>query len=399
MSSTGSTYYQGLSEASYPSLRAHSGTSYLQFEGSQNFPGPLASRPQNGFNTSFQFSAMSPVSQFRGSRTQMYDMTHHANHDVDQWISTVEQPMESPSVRTTVPEYQDLGAVDMSYSLSGTTLLSGSPLSDHSSPSDATVYKNSPQNETECHIDGKYQNGYTSGQNLQRSQSNGNTRQNAHHLTVDSTLNLPGFAGEDTLFTSPVDVHGQSFYQNGVSVSQGLQIGNPSFSPPAWDLGHDSRASSPVYHNGLWTTPYMQSPPESHQDFYLNGAESSTQYTRYVALPLTRLDFPHTIIFGRIQGKSMDQNINQSFEEYGPFSSNGFSYDTFAEEQYPTEDSQTRRASADADSSGAREHHLYRNAQTGPDGLYHCPWEGKDSACNHRPEKLKCNYEYDHKSH
>ena len=40
-----------------------------------------------------------------------------------------------------------------------------------------------------------------------------------------------------------------------------------------------------------------------------------------------------------------------------------------------------------------REHPLYQNAITGSDGLYHCPWEGKDPACNHKPEKLKCNYE------
>jgi hypothetical protein len=40
----------------------------------------------------------------------------------------------------------------------------------------------------------------------------------------------------------------------------------------------------------------------------------------------------------------------------------------------------------------ARDHHLYRNAKVKEDGMYHCPWEG-DKDCNHRPEKLKCNYE------
>ena len=41
-----------------------------------------------------------------------------------------------------------------------------------------------------------------------------------------------------------------------------------------------------------------------------------------------------------------------------------------------------------------REHPLYLNAMTGLDGLYHCPWEGRYPSCNHKPEKLKCNYEY-----
>lgn len=40
----------------------------------------------------------------------------------------------------------------------------------------------------------------------------------------------------------------------------------------------------------------------------------------------------------------------------------------------------------------ARDHPLYKNAYPEADGLYHCPWENTPS-CNHRPEKLKCNYE------
>ncbi|KAF8852450.1 hypothetical protein BDZ45DRAFT_599950 [Acephala macrosclerotiorum] len=41
-----------------------------------------------------------------------------------------------------------------------------------------------------------------------------------------------------------------------------------------------------------------------------------------------------------------------------------------------------------------RNHHLYHNVTPHADGLYHCPWE-KDptSNCQHKPEKLKCNYD------
>jgi hypothetical protein len=44
----------------------------------------------------------------------------------------------------------------------------------------------------------------------------------------------------------------------------------------------------------------------------------------------------------------------------------------------------------------ARNHPLYNNVTPHADGLYHCPWENKPEAnCQHKPEKLKCNYEYD----
>ncbi|KAH7037715.1 uncharacterized protein B0I36DRAFT_70039 [Microdochium trichocladiopsis] len=51
----------------------------------------------------------------------------------------------------------------------------------------------------------------------------------------------------------------------------------------------------------------------------------------------------------------------------------------------------SRRSSDDGESS-ARNHPLYKTAFPAADGLFHCPWEGQAS-CNHKPEKLKCNYD------
>ncbi|KAI0128950.1 C2H2 transcription factor [Xylariales sp. AK1849] len=52
----------------------------------------------------------------------------------------------------------------------------------------------------------------------------------------------------------------------------------------------------------------------------------------------------------------------------------------------------TRRSSGEGESS-ARDHPLYKNAMPkAADGLFHCPWEGHAS-CNHKAEKLKCNYD------
>ncbi|CCF40736.1 C2H2 transcription factor, partial [Colletotrichum higginsianum] len=50
----------------------------------------------------------------------------------------------------------------------------------------------------------------------------------------------------------------------------------------------------------------------------------------------------------------------------------------------------SRRPTNEGDS--ARDHPLYKNAAPQADGLFHCPWEG-ESSCNHKPEKLKCNYD------
>ncbi|PHH76140.1 hypothetical protein CDD80_1772 [Ophiocordyceps camponoti-rufipedis] len=49
-----------------------------------------------------------------------------------------------------------------------------------------------------------------------------------------------------------------------------------------------------------------------------------------------------------------------------------------------------RRPGCDGES--ARDHPLYKNAAPQPDGFFHCPWEGHAN-CNHKPEKLKCNYD------
>jgi len=42
----------------------------------------------------------------------------------------------------------------------------------------------------------------------------------------------------------------------------------------------------------------------------------------------------------------------------------------------------------------AREQAFYQNICARPDGLYHCPWEGKDIPCNHKPTKQRRTYQY-----
>jgi hypothetical protein len=50
---------------------------------------------------------------------------------------------------------------------------------------------------------------------------------------------------------------------------------------------------------------------------------------------------------------------------------------------------------ANLEMNAARDHYLYHNVTPQTDGLYHCPWEkDQNSNCQHKPDKLKCNYEY-----
>ncbi len=52
------------------------------------------------------------------------------------------------------------------------------------------------------------------------------------------------------------------------------------------------------------------------------------------------------------------------------------------------------RSSLELDNT-AREHPLYHNVTPKADGLYHCPFEDDPKMnCTHKPEKLKCTYEY-----
>lgn len=60
----------------------------------------------------------------------------------------------------------------------------------------------------------------------------------------------------------------------------------------------------------------------------------------------------------------------------------------------PSEDSLKLANRPTNEDNTARDHPLYHNVTTQADGFYHCPWEGQ-AACQHKPEKLKCNYEYE----
>ena len=82
---------------------------------------------------------------------------------------------------------------------------------------------------------------------------------------------------------------------------------------------------------------------------------------------------------------------------WNPFPPISFSDDEENDAPQQTNEHQSRRPNKRKKANNAaRNHSLYENVTTDTDGLYHCPWEGKDPLCDHKPHKHKCIYEYEH---
>lgn len=154
-----------------------------------------------------------------------------------------------------------------------------------------------------------------------------------------------------------------------------LSSGGPS-PPPMWD-GDDnfprSQLSSPVYAEDVWNiTPTMT---------------SSNGYT--VAQDV--LDFSRMHSHNGLSETVLLDNV----EHYDVETSSRPNYmEDFVES--PTSDTRSGRRNSPESENTARGHPLYKDAKVGADGLYHCPWENNpNTQCTHKPEKLKCNYEYE----
>lgn len=144
-------------------------------------------------------------------------------------------------------------------------------------------------------------------------------------------------------------------------------------SPGSWDCFSSSisRTSSPATIDDVWL-PTALSPNSSPEIV----GDSPRYVECFSALP-ERLSYTSFISAERKISMVSDGNdhIVPKMED-GLSMSNGYA---------------ARRHGSDGESS-ARDHELYKNATPGSDGLFHCPWEGQ-SSCNHKAEKLKCNYE------
>jgi hypothetical protein len=174
--------------------------------------------------------------------------------------------------------------------------------------------------------------------------------------------------------------HVNPFY---TQVHMDYETSPPGNSPIAsWDSlsSGESRTTSPGAPDDTWTIPLTSSPTESLDSPPLLAGQSP----RYVVIltsspPLAvshdirmnlPLDTSQPVTAEDLHTNVMATSGDDAFSLPPPFGA--------------------RRPSGEGES--ARDHYLYKSALPGEDGLFHCPWEG-EATCNHKPEKLKCNYE------
>lgn len=162
-------------------------------------------------------------------------------------------------------------------------------------------------------------------------------------------------------------------------------------SPTLWDNADyldESRRSSPVMFEEAWSLPPAQmatSATNSPLDYSPSIEGISPRYVEDY-LDLVELP-PYTTTRDRVMRKPI-----------GPRPSKVASDLSTRRQRVPTSDGSedlklVGRSSLDMDNT-ARDHHLYHNVTPQADGLYHCPWEkDPNSNCQHKPEKLKCNYD------
>ncbi|KGQ12623.1 hypothetical protein BBAD15_g1652 [Beauveria bassiana D1-5] len=156
-----------------------------------------------------------------------------------------------------------------------------------------------------------------------------------------------GLSGDCTL--SVEDLNSMNVAPSQVNIGMnGLPAASPTSS---WDVSSSiSRTSSPNTIDESWRTAALANSPFMCEPTSLDSPDNK---------PLHLIsDVQDTMApFGS------DMNISANFQQ---------------------------RSSVESDSP--REDHRYKNAMRGADGLFHCPWEGQ-TGCNHKPEKLKCNYD------
>lgn len=145
-------------------------------------------------------------------------------------------------------------------------------------------------------------------------------------------------------------------------------------SPGSWDCFSSSisRTSSPVTVDEAWLSGPMS--PHSSPDIQCQSPRYVPDCSDQVELASYQLD-----VF------SSDRKIPMTTDCF-----NGQDIPQLDDTMSLASTFVRRRQGSDGES--ARDHDLYKNAAPHADGMYHCPWEGQQN-CNHKAEKLKCNYE------
>lgn len=213
-------------------------------------------------------------------------------------------------------------------------------------------------------------------------------------LTTGSSYTMfPASGDEDFVNVST----GPSTFSTQGPASRDSMIYNPGTimeSPTLWDNGTtdflDSQRSSPILLGDPWPLPataIMTSNTDSPLDYSPSLEGRSPRYVE---------DFPELVDLAPYT--STGSRVTR--KPIGPRPSKVASDLVSRRQRLPTSSETSDesfkmigRSSLEIDNT-ARDHPFYHNVTPQADGLYHCPWE-KDSAsnCQHKPEKLKCNYD------
>lgn len=212
--------------------------------------------------------------------------------------------------------------------------------------------------------------------------SNGVPRSPSHMVPIanGSPSHIFAMGTDESIYTTGSDIMPHSV------VTSGAHTGD--YHPEFWMSGDHTgpKVSSPTYSvSGL-------SIPMSRRSSALDALPAfSGQSPRFVyPLPCALRSPLNTFPAIRSSRKSVVPNNRIDEDSYLKFGAEPLE---FLEDRFS--DRGRRNGETSEMDNVARDHPYYHSAVLGPDRLYHCPWESMNPPCNHKPEKLKCNYEYD----
>lgn len=395
---------QGYSEFPFAS---HSGSSWEGQQNSQYHSG------ENSTADNYESDAMAQMSHggaVSGIDTRSYTLCASSSwgtedtsvamlEHVDSWIiHNSREVFGSPptSARTVTPDHPVKAiSVELRPTLSQMSH-AHSDITDRSfSVPDTGLYPNSPNYaDNQIYIESKYiddMDSSVSYGSFRNGDVKATSRRSSQLLPVATGSSFPTYttSPDEVMFTSPMDVMSHAMFdssisQDGVSSALDPMNINDSLWAP-WDIDQPGSGVSTPYSTDAWSAT-------ANAKKTANYSPNQTQSPRCVSIHSTDSPtFLTHLCFARTNRKSIVQNGRVAGDHSTNYQLRGSDASGFYDGPHPG-DRGHNHGSVDSDNI-PREHPLYQKATTGPDGLYHCPWEGKDPSCNHKPEKLKCNYE------
>jgi hypothetical protein len=383
------------------------GTSGFSLRQTEPAQGQYSGLSWNGKGEGLQYSHRDSTSQGHipngFSDSSLYFPVAQMHSQRNQWSSDLSPSGQEASAMSRFPSQDSTGAQSQRTTQSSSTDMndqnrslrlypnvSHGPYNGTSIPSDATVRSASPSSSVLYTPSGQidFQSAFDSFSYPGHDDMPGNdftapTTGYSQPPTLSLTTEFDIFPSSDGLptslsaasrsLTSYVQSAPDSVIYNSALIGSPTNIWGNSFL--------ESQRSSPVVHEEPWSLPpqMMSSTVNSPLDYSPIDGNSP----RYVFQGSTNLvDAPSHKIRDRMTRKPNGPRPSKVAGDIANARQPGNSEDSFK---------LVGRSSLEADNT-ARDHELYHNVTTGADGLYHCPWEGNPN-CQHKPEKLKCNYE------